>query len=259
MGYKTRLKIAPDYEGHEALIRDIVSGKLHGEIIHKNRRNIVELVVCDNLRFVVKRNKPSSLYHKILYSGLRDSKVRKAYNNAVALLREGVATAEPVAYAERRRFGLFHDGVFISLFVEGGLIVDIYNPAIDEKKKKSLCEAAGKFTCDLHSKGFYPLDYNPGNLIYSASEDEDGYSITVIDVNRMSMGKTRGVCESMRGFSQLGLRPKEFIPVLGPYADGMGFDLEECIYHTLKWRRKLRGFKRFKRAAAKFVGLGRKE
>ncbi len=255
MACKTKVEINAGFMAHERTIRDMISAECPAEIIHRNRRNIIETVSCDGLVFVVKRYKPRSLYHRILYTGLRSSKARKAYDNALALINAGIATAVPVAYAETRKGGLFQEGVFVSLFVNGGLIVDIYSPDIDADKKRDLCDALGVFTYELHTKGFLPLDYNPGNLIYSRRATDDRYQLTLIDINRMSTGKIPDIEESMRSFSQIGLRPEEFLPVLRPYSDLRGFDLEKSIYSLLKWRRKIRRFKGFKHGLGRIFGL----
>lgn len=231
-----KLSVNPAYIEKTGLIASIAEGKMRGESLHSNRRNEVELVRNDDEMWVVKRYHSPNILSRIYYTLTGRSKPRKAYENALFLQESGFRTAVPIAWGEKRINGLYSGGIFLSEFVKGGLVVQIYEPEIDPEFKRELCGAIALFTARIHKAGIQPLDYNPGNLFFE--KDHEGYKFTLIDINRLAKGKIPTPAEGMRAMSQLGLREEEFPLVLTPYCREMGFEEEMCRGLLLEHRRR---------------------
>lgn len=106
-----KLTLHPDYKYLEAFVRSIPSHGYAEEEVCWNRRNIVERVKAhDGFEVIVKRFKPVGFIKGLIYTFFRKSKARRAYENALYLLSQGVDTAFPIAYIEERRMGIFHAG-----------------------------------------------------------------------------------------------------------------------------------------------------
>lgn len=252
-----KLVIHPEYAEDARLVEDIIDGRIGSTLIHSNRRNTVSLVDVNGRRFVVKRFHPRTLFHRFLYAWLRRTKARRAYDNAGTLIGMGIGTAAPVAYAEIRSRGLLRQAVFVSDYVDGGLVVDIYNQAIDRETREELMVALGRFTRRLHDLGLQPLDYNPGNIFYRKGEESEdgGYSFSVIDINRMVAGRVPGMARRMMALSQLGVGLDQLGPVLRGYfgdaGDTDGVRLREAgASLILKIRRREQRSKKIRHAIA---------
>jgi tRNA A-37 threonylcarbamoyl transferase component Bud32 len=212
----TKCTINPTYADRREVIEGIIEGKYESGLIHRNKRNCVELVTVDGQRYVVKRYNPMSWFHVLLYTFFRRSKAYRAYTHAAALINSGIGTAYPIAYVDVYEKGLFSYCLFISGYVEGRLIVDIYGDELTDDEKTTLCNRFGAFTADLHNKGFMPTDYNPGNVIYKKREDGT-FEFALIDINRMTIGRMPTVRESVNAFNQVGIGEAEFDAVFGEY------------------------------------------
>lgn len=262
-GQKLKLVVNPRYAAKSDIVRDLVERRLKAEPLHANNRNTVSLAEIDGERYVIKRFHPRSRFHQLIYAGLRKSKAFRAYDNALRLIENGIQTAFPIAYAEIRRRGMLKEAVFISTYVEGGLIVDIYNPAVPKGVREDLCRGAGQFTRRMHDLGFVPLDYNPGNLFYSRKQGEDAFDFSIIDINRMDFVEEPSMKVRMRALSQLGLGPGEYMPALQGYfglPPTIGYDdprIQDGIVEIEKVRRRAHRFKNIKHTLGRAIGLRR--
>lgn len=262
-GQKLKLVVNPRYAAKSDIVRNLVERRLKSEPLHANNRNTVSLTEIDGERYVIKRFHPRSCFHQLIYAGLRKSKAFRAYDNALRLIGKGVQTAFPIAYAEIRRNGLLKEAVFISTYVEGGLIVDIYNPAVPKSVREALCRGAGQFTRRMHDLGFIPLDYNPGNLFYIRRQGADDYDFSIIDINRMDFIDNPPMKIRMRALSQLGLGPDEYLPALQGYLGlpatvGYGDSRIQAGIAAIEGeRRRAHRFKDIKHALGRAIGLRR--
>ena len=216
-----RQVIHPDYT-------DLTDGLLklaHGEYspvkTFCNNRNKVDLASLDGKPVVVKKYKRTNLLTGIIYTFFRKSKARRAYEHALRLLSLGISTPFPIAYIEESRWGIFRDGYFISEYVD--------LPAVT-----------------LHMTGIIPLDYNTTNILFEKTAGR--YKFTLIDINRMKIGRVPKLKEAMRSFFQLGTYPHDYLGLLEPYVWERGFNFEDALYHVIRHRRnqiRLRKIKRF--------------
>ena len=94
-----KLQLHPDYQHLEAFVRSIPSHGYAEEEVCWNRRNVVERVKTPDGQqdVIVKRFKPVGFFKGLIYTFFRKSKARRAYENALYLLRNGIGTALPTS------------------------------------------------------------------------------------------------------------------------------------------------------------------
>lgn len=211
-----------------------------------NNRNTVELVEIDGKPMVVKRYKKTNILTGLIYTLFRKSKARRAYEHAIELLKRDISTPFPVAYFEKSRWGIFHTGYFISEYLDLPPVSDLfYTDRLSDTEHYMMADSLSRFTLSLHLKGIVPLDYNTGNLL--VAKDGDRYRFSLIDINRMRIGRVPKLKEAMTSFFQLGTYPHDYLGLLEPYVWERGFNFEDALYHVIRHRRKQRRLRKIKR------------
>ena len=150
-----------------------------GHIVYDGR-NRVTLFSVGNRQMMVKRFKRVNFIQQIVYTFFRHSKAQRAYLFAEELSNRGVDTPQRVAYMERKRFGLFSVGYFVSLEAKGTETHLLLREVQDYPQ--DLAEAVARQVVLLHSKGILHGDLNLSNFL--CTEDAEGYHFTMIDTNR---------------------------------------------------------------------------
>lgn len=239
--------ISPDYIQLEAELKGLAEGQYTPLQTFCNNRNTVELVEIGGRQMVLKKYKPTGLFTGILYTFFRRTKGRRAYEHALRLLATGISTPKPVAYFEEKRRGLFHKGYFISEYVD---LPTLYKPYYDlehgftDEERKNVSYQLAEYTLDLHNRGIMPLDFNMANIMWQ--KEGDKYHFTLIDINRMRFGKVKGLHRKMLSFFQLGTYYPFHRIMLENYCYLTGYDLEDCLYHIIGYRRHQRFLRRIK-------------
>lgn len=238
--------IHPDYSGYAAALKSVVQGNYTPSKIFCDKRNRVELVEIGGKPMVVKWYKKTNLLTGLIYTIFRKSKARRAYEHAIELLKLDISTPFPVAYSEQKSRGLFRIGCFISEYVDLPAVSELfYSDKLPKEEHDLMADNLSRFTLALHLKGIVPLDYNTGNLL--VAKVGDNYRFTLIDINRMRIGRVPKIKEAMTSFFQLGTYPHDYLGLLEPYAWERGFNFEEALYHVIRHRRNQTRLRKFKR------------
>lgn len=252
--------INPDYRSLESELQKAVNGELTVEKVFCNRRNTVVLVTVGGKKMVVKRYRRPGIVNRIVYTLFRKSKARRAYEYAKLLKSQGFDSPVPVAYFERSQCGLFRDGYFIAEYVDYPSVHDLFygenHLDFNSPERVELARKLSEFTFELHSKGIQPLDYNMSNILIKdggdgkkgdGTADYGDVEFSLIDLNRMRIGKVPRLRQAMLSFFQMGTYYPDYAILLEPYAYRRGWDVETCIYHIIRHRRaadRLRHLKR---------------
>ncbi len=176
-----KLVVNPKYERFTDFLRRIPDGTIETEEVYKRNRNLVTRITHEGVDLVVKQFKVPNGLNKFVYSWLRQSKARRSFEYAQRLLDMGIDTAEPVAYIEIRKSGLFHTGYFISKFVEDNLLHTIEK--CDRETQEAIIRDFARFTVEMNDNGLFHKDYNSGNIFYR--KDGDRFRFALIDINRL--------------------------------------------------------------------------
>ena len=229
------------YSGLKERISQIPNGEYESLRTFCNNRNTVELVRIEEKDFVVKRYKVPNIANRIIYTFFRRSKARRAYDNALRILRCGVSTPFPVAYIETKKRGLFHTGYFISEYMNAPTLADYRNIRLSEEESNIFKEDFLNFTIGLHEKNILPLDYNKGNIFCKKDEESGHYKFSLTDINRAEFGDFSKY-KPMLSFAQMGLPPHKLVDVMSEYSSRRELDLEASLFlvffHRIKRRVK---------------------
>lgn len=209
--------IGNEYLGLTSFITRVPRHEYEADRVFCNHRNTVERVNIDGRYYVVKRFKRPTWANCFVYTFFRKNKACRAYNHALILESKGINTPRPVAYLTRKRYGLFHTGWFISEYKPYPSLKAAVNSTASPEQKDFLLKEFVEFTCKLHQKGIRHKDYNPGNILVHFPEGSDRPEFTLIDINRMSIGRKPGIRDSVTAFMQNTLRLKEDIMPLVRY------------------------------------------
>lgn len=241
-----KITIHHNYEYLLGDIKDIVEGNYVAKKVFCHNRNVVEMVNLQGSPFVVKRYKEPNWLNRVVYTWLRKSKARRAYEYALRLLDEGVETPAPVAYIEIKRGRLFSVGYFISEYLPYNLLKDAPALLAGEDARR-LTRDFLDFTASLHSKGILPGDFNGSNIFYRYDEESGCYRFALTDVNRMRFGKVPTTSEAMRSFEQLGVPLEGLYMFANNYCSRQESDVEYTIFIYLLHRMRSRVKSAFKR------------
>ena len=187
-----KIVLSPTYAYLQQEIRKIPAGDYRILETYCDRRNTVRKIELTGGRiFVLKQYKRPTRLNQFAYTLFRKSKARRAYEYALRLQQLGFETAAPVAYLEISRHGLFHTGYFLSEFIAHPLLSTLQEG--DEESRKILEDFAA-FIVEMHEKGVFNLDMNPGNVFFYKSGEK--YRFALIDINRIRFCRhlTRNDC-----------------------------------------------------------------
>ncbi len=180
--------IAPESQAQEKEIKAIINGETKALKTFCNQRNTVYLVNNGNEQWTVKKFKRPTIANCFIYTLFRPSKAKRAFNYAYKLIEKGIATAQPIAYAEESKNGFFHTGWYISRYLPLPSLNDIEN--LDETERQKLLTDLARFTAAMHSQGIIDYDYNTSNIFWEKQADGH-YLFTLIDINRMRFGSKK--------------------------------------------------------------------
>lgn len=211
-----KIVLSPTYAYLQQEIRKIPAGDYRILETYCDRRNMVRKIELAGGRiFVLKQYKRPTRLNQFAYTLFRKSKACRAYEYALRLQQLGFETAAPVAYLEISRHGLFHTGYFLSEFIAHPLLNTLQEG--DEESRKILEDFAA-FIVEMHEKGVFNLDMNPGNVFFYKSGEK--YRFALIDINRIRFCRhlTRNDCVEV--FKHLdNLPPPALSVVLVRYAE----------------------------------------
>ncbi|MDR2039488.1 MAG: lipopolysaccharide kinase InaA family protein [Bacteroidales bacterium] len=177
-----KLFVSSGYAHLEEFINKIPLSDYHRDKVICKTRNTVEKVTApDGTQLVVKRYKRPTIANQFVYTFLRWSKPKRSYKFACRLAEQGIETAEPIAYIEIFKYGIFHTGYYITRFVTDQLMSDIDNFSLSEREV--ILHEFAQYTAYIHSKGIKHGDYNMGNVFFR--REGDHYHFSLIDINRM--------------------------------------------------------------------------
>ncbi len=214
-----KIVIHPAYEHLREFIAAIPAHAYATAELIRDNRNIVERVEAPGgTMLVVKHFKKPPLIKRLVYSTLTMSKARRSYEYSLRLAQMGIDNAEPAAYIEIERGGLFHTGYYISKFIDAPLLYDLGQGP----ERAEVLMAFAEYTAGLHIKGVQHNDYNPKNIFFR--RDGDGYRFSMVDLNRIRFKRRLTRCECIKEFRRLGFPTDELAAIADRYARVRGWN-----------------------------------
>lgn len=169
-----------------------------GRKIGPGKRNVIKALSIGGKELNIKAFKIPNIINKIAYRFFRKSKAERSFEYAQELLKRGIQTPAPIAYAEEVNAVAFLNSFYVSEHLEYDLTFRDLDPA--KEGHEEILRAFTRFTFELHEKGIEFLDHSPGNTLIKIGENS--YDFFLVDLNRMNF-KTLDYTERLRNFERL--------------------------------------------------------
>lgn len=242
--------VNPKYAEMREEIVGIPQGSYETVKVFRNERNTVELIKLHGEDVVMKRYKRPTLFNCFVYTFLRHSKARRSYDNAFLLKDNGFETAEPIAYIEKKKWGFFHTGWYLSRYLKYPDAREYYATLDGKEAREDFGTALLTFANSLFRHNIIYKDYNPGNILV---HHEDGkYHFALVDINRMKVGKPT-IYREMKAFVQYALELCQLPFALTTYSRLSGYDIDDMGYYFFVNRRMDRRKQAYKRRRNEFL------
>lgn len=227
-----KIVVAEKHKDLYDFIKQLPKGEYPVDEIIRNHRNTVTKVTVNGKIYIAKQYVRPLFHNRIAYTFLRKSKARRAYEYALELIRRGIGTAEPVAYIEIRKKGLFHTGFFISEFIDEPLLHDVGK----EPDKEHILREFAAFTANLHQQGIVHHDYNSCNILFKFENGK--YRFSMIDINRMNFRKHLSEKQCFKAMKRMDLETDDLIRYVREYARCRQWEEEYVLEGVFTYRDK---------------------
>jgi len=209
-----------------------------GKVIYNARNQIRVIQAPDGHLYNVKRYCCPMWFNRMVYTWIRPSKAKRAFDNALRLQSLGIATPAPVAYILRGQHWLAESYLITeqvpfahSLYEWGDGLTN---------HREDLIRAFGRFTAQMHLKQVLHLDYSPGNILYDHLDNT--WQFTVVDINRMHFGEVT-IAEGCANMGRLWGEEAIYRLIAEGYAQERNTDPEQCFQrmwhaHTQFWKNR---------------------
>lgn len=161
------------WEGYEGLFEidpDSLFDSARCTIIKDQKRIKVGRVMWNGEEIYLKRYNTYSVWSYI-EGFIRGSKAIRAWKGAIILMGNGIATAQPLAAIEWKRFGLGGKSFYITRGVsESQISVDYYREFLQDKHaslsgKRAFLRSLAKLFREIHAKNVYHNDLKDYNIL----------------------------------------------------------------------------------------------
>ena len=164
----------------------------------KHRRNHIKVIEKDGRKFNIKSFKQPNLINRYIYVLFRESKAERSFKFAEKLIKKGIGTPKPIAFAEEVVKGALTKSFYISEHLDYDLTfrdLELTIPGHED-----ILRAFTRFTFRLHENNVEFLDHSPGNTLIQLNNGD--YKFYLVDLNRMNF-KPLNFTERMKNFARL--------------------------------------------------------
>ena len=184
-----------------------------GRKIGPGKRNILKAFSIGGKELNIKAFKIPNAINKIAYRFFRKSKAERSFKYAKELLKRGINTPAPIAYAEEVNATVFLKSFYVSEQLDYDLTFRDLDPENEEHEE--ILRAFTHFTHELHEKHIEFLDHSPGNTLIQIKKDN--FKFYLVDLNRMNF-KPLSYPERLRNFRRLTRERKVYEIMADEYA-----------------------------------------
>lgn len=188
-----------EYKGMEGKIHSFIDNfEQQGRMLGDGNRNTIKIFPLEETKVNIKSFRIPNAINQLAYRFFRPSKAERSFSYAQRLLRNGIGTPVPIAYAEETQAFKF----LRSYYVSEQLDYEHTFREIDLKKEghEEILRAFTRFTFELHEKEIEFLDHSPGNTLIRKEGEQ--YRFYLVDLNRMTF-KPLNFTERMKNFCRL--------------------------------------------------------
>lgn len=195
-----------------------------GKLIHDGRNQLRELTY-EGQAYVVKSYRRPHIINRYVYGTLRPSKAKRAYDNALMLLRIGIGTPQPVGYLNLRSGLAFAQSYNVT---KASACPYRYEDLLGQNfpDADEILQAIARTTAELHEHELHNKDYSRGNILFGRAADGRMH-IELVDLNRI-VRRPLDVRAGCRNFDRLPATIAMRRVMATAYAEARGFDPDEC-------------------------------
>jgi len=170
-----------------------------------------------------------------LSDAIYGSRAARSLRGASRLAAAGVRTAEPIAFAERRRFGVPIESFLITRFLSTATPLPAALPAIAARpeRRRALAYALGDLVGTLHAAGIDHPDFKHSNLMVGPGEE-----IALVDLDSLVPNRHPTWRRRVRALGQLEAYATDLYPWL-PRTDRARFLLAYLAHNPELYRRRV--------------------
>jgi len=190
----------------------------------KNRRNHIKIVEKEGRKFNIKSFKQPNYINRYVYVLFRESKAERSFKFAEKLIKKGIGTPKPIAFAEETSKGALTKSFYISEHLDYDLTFRDLDLAIPGHE--DILRAFTRFTFNLHENNIEFLDHSPGNTLICLNNGD--YQFYLVDLNRMNF-KPLNFTERMKNFARLTSDNKKIEIMAEEYAELIGKSKNEVF------------------------------
>lgn len=225
--------LSPEYEcWNDWMMQTIAHFGQQGKVIYDKRNEIRVFDAPDGSQIVIKRFKRPAFIKRLIYSYLRVPKAEQAYRNALAMKQANIPTPEAIGYVLNSS-GLLDDSFLITRHAQ--LKHNFYELRYhDVSDYKDIIRAFAIMVADMHRANILHRDLSPGNILFDRLSDGTPV-FSIIDINRMRIGKPIAKKEACRNFCRLWGHMDVIELLSREYAAARGWDERETLKLITKY------------------------
>lgn len=245
----------PEYLPQKQEILALIDGfDTRGKECGDSSRNQIKKFELDNGKVVIKSFKVPNLINKVAYKYFRKSKAQRSFEYANILLKNGVGTPEPVAFAEEIKGGMLTKSFYICELLEYQLTFRDLD--LSKKGHEEILRAFTRFTYFLHENEIEFLDHSPGNTLIKLKNGQPEFFL--VDLNRMNF-KHLNYQDRMKNFARLAQDVEIFKVMANEYALKINRPekdvLQKMLYFNRLFFEKRTKKRRLKNKFRKLIGI----
>lgn len=229
-----KIVINKSFSSHSKEIIHALNNFEHeGRKISPGKRNTIKALSIDGKELNIKAFKVPNTVNKVAYRFFRKSKAERSYKYAQELLKRGIKTPAPIAYAEEVAGAFFLKSFYISEHLD----FDLSYRDLDLSKEghEEILRAFTRFTFQLHEKNIQFLDHSPGNTLIKINKN--GYDFFLVDLNRMKF-KELNLSERLQNFRRLSREKALYEIMAEEYAKQIKADPSEVFQKMWEYNQK---------------------
>ncbi|WP_435577663.1 lipopolysaccharide kinase InaA family protein [Gilvibacter sp.] len=238
----------PFLDHQKEVLSCVLQFEQEGELFGDGERNEIRLFDALGMRVNVKRFKNPNIVNTWVYRYIRPSKAERSFTYAEKLIKLGVGTPKPIAFAENKYWNGLKDSYYLSEHLECDLTYRELVHDANYPDHEVILQAFTRFTFKLHESGVLFKDHSPGNTLIKKTAD--GYEFFLVDLNRMEF-KTLSKAERILNFARL-TPVEDMVRVMSDeYAALAGYDAQDTFEqmwgHVSRFQHKYHRKRRLKK------------
>lgn len=199
--------------GSEEIVKSVrgdILGESKGTIIKRTSRTIVKEVGCsgNSTSWIVKQYKICGWLARVT-APVRSSRAKRAWVNAHNLVMRGIPTPIPIAYGEKRRWGIVRESFFITEKIERAEKGDLFLEELAKNSsnfpnaslKEDFLVRLARLVRWMHQTNIHHGDLKAGNILVTVQNERP--LIYLVDMDGVRIRRSIGRKDIVKDLSRI--------------------------------------------------------